>query len=124
MVTSPTDSFFSGQRDFVCVGQSLTIYWELCLAKVGLPNYLHHILGVTGICAWTNYLHSLFGDGITGALPWSRRRPETDLPNFLSKEGYKVHDKTTFHGTTHIVSDYHIIWLKYLSNHAEKIQFI
>ena len=54
----------------------------------------------------------------------SVRRPETDLPNFLSKEGYKVHDKTTFHGTTHIVSDYHIIWLKYLSNHAEKIQFI
>ena len=49
---------------------------------------------------------------------------QTDLPNFLSKEGYKVHDKTTFHGTPHIVSDYHIIWLKYLSYDAEKIHFI
>ena len=54
----------------------------------------------------------------------TRLLDQTDLPNFFSKEGYKVHDKTTFHETTHIVSDYHIIWLKYLSNHAEKIQFI
>ena len=44
--------------------------------------------------------------------------------NFLSKEFYKIHDKTTFHVATYIVSDYHIILLKYFSYDAEKIHFI
>ena len=44
--------------------------------------------------------------------------------NFLSKEFYKIHDKTTFHVATYIVSDYHIILLKYFSYDAEKNHFI
>ena len=44
--------------------------------------------------------------------------------NFLSKEFYKIHDKTTFHVATYIVSDYHIILLNYFSYDAEKIHFI
>ena len=44
--------------------------------------------------------------------------------NFLSKEFYKIHDKTTFHVATYIVSDYFIILLKYFSYDAEKINFI